>query len=163
MEVTVDTQQAADWIEIFQLKSKYSWYYDTPELEKLIALFTEDAVLDMGPYGLHVGRGQVRELFVENISSPENGFPTLHATTNPLIEIEGDEATGQFYLLDTVLTDSPDRPTLGWGALYYERYRREEGRWLISHVEMRFLWSRDLGRVGARPPKLAFHADSGGA
>jgi ketosteroid isomerase-like protein len=158
----VDTQQTADWIEIFQLKAKYSWYYDTPELEKLMDLFTDDAVLDMGPYGEHVGREQIRELFLENISSPDNNFPTLHATTNPLIEVDGDEATGQFYLLDTVLTDSPDKPTLGWGALYYERYRREEDRWLISHVRMRFLWSRDLGRVRAKPPKLAFHADSGG-
>jgi SnoaL-like domain len=93
---TMDLQQTADWIEIFQLKSKYSWYYDTPDLEKLLSLFTEDAVLDMGPYGKHEGLGQVRELFIENISSPGNGFPTLHATTNPLIEINGDEATGQF-------------------------------------------------------------------
>ena len=159
----MDMQQAADWIEIWQLKSKYSWYYDTPDLEKLMSLFTDDAVLDMGPYGRHEGIDQVRELFTENISSPDNGFPTLHATTNPLIEIDGDDATGQFYLLDTVLTDSPERPTLGWGALYSERYRRENGRWLISHVAMRFLWSRDLGRVGANHPKLAFHADTGGA
>jgi ketosteroid isomerase-like protein len=156
----MDLQHAADWVEIFQLKSKYSWYYDTPEFDKLMDLFTEDAVLDMGPYGKHTGREEIRQLFAENISSPNNNFPALHATTNPLIEIDGDDATGQFYLLDTVLTDSPDRPTLGWGAVYYENYRRENGRWLISRIRMRFLWNRDLGRVKGAPPKLEFHADA---
>ena len=156
----MDPQQAADWVEIYQLKSKYSWYYDTPEFEKLMDLFTEDAVLDMGPYGKHVGREQIRELFAENISSADNNFPTLHATTNPLIEVDGDHATGQWFLLDTVLTDTPDKPTLGWGAVYYEDYRREGGRWLISHIRMLFLWSRDVGRIVGEPPKLEFHADS---
>jgi ketosteroid isomerase-like protein len=158
----VNPQQAVDWVEIFQLKSKYSWYYDTPDLEKLMDLFTEDAVLDMGPYGLHTGREHIRELFAENMSSPDNNFPTFHATTNPLIEVDGDDATGQWFLLDTVLTDTPDRPNLGWAAVYYEKYRRENGRWLIRHIRMKFLWNRDLGRVGAEPPKLKFHANSGG-
>jgi hypothetical protein len=153
-------QQAADWVEIFQLKSQYSWYYDMPELEKLMELFTDDAVLDMGPYGKHVGVQEIRHLFEENISSADNHFPTFHVTTNPLIEIDGDEATGKWYLLDTVLTDSPERPTLGWGAVYHENYRRVDGRWLISHIRMQFLWSRDLGRVKGAPPKLDFHADA---
>jgi hypothetical protein len=48
-------EQAADWVEIFQLKSKYSWHFDTPDLAALMDLFTEDAVLDMGPYGLCTG------------------------------------------------------------------------------------------------------------
>jgi len=157
-------QEAADWVEIYQLKSKYSWYYDTPDFEKLMELFTHDAVLDMGPYGKHVGVDEIRKLFAENISSADNHFPTLHATTNPLIEVDGDEATGQWFLLDTVLTDTPAKPTLGWAAVYYENYRRVDGRWLISHIRMNFLWSRDLGRVeGGEPPKLAFHADAGGA
>ncbi len=155
-------QEAADWIEIHQLKSKYSWYYDTPEFEKLMELFTEDAILVMGPYGTCTNREEIRAMFAENISAPDNNFPTLHATTNPLIEIDGDTATGRWFLLDTVLNDSPTKPTLGWGAVYYEEYRREEGRWLISRVEMKFLWSRDFGRVvGDAPPKLDFHADSG--
>jgi ketosteroid isomerase-like protein len=152
-------QQAVDWVEIFQLKSKYSWYYDTPDLEALMALFTEDAALDMGPYGQYRGKSEIRTLYEANISSPDNAFPTLHATTNPLIEVDGDVATGQWFLLDTVLTDAPSKPTLGWGAIYYERYCKVDGHWRIASIRMKFLWNRDIGRVGDRPAKLDFHAD----
>jgi hypothetical protein len=155
----VTPEQAADWVEIFQLKSKYSWHFDTPDLSALMRLFTEDAVLDMGPYGLCTGIEEIRAMFAENISSPENAFPTLHATTNPWIEVDGNEATGQWFLLDTVLNDIPTRPTLGWGAVYYEKYRKVSGKWLISHIRMKFLWNRDIGRVTDKPPKLDFHAD----
>ena len=151
--------QAADWVEIYQLKSKYSWYYDTPDLDALMDLFVADAELDMGPYGVCHGTNQIRVMFAENISSPDNNYPTLHATTNPLITIDGDDATGQWFLLDMVLNDSPQRPTLGWGALYFEKYRRVQGRWRISYIKMKFLWNRDLGRVNDKPSRLNFHAN----
>ena len=155
-------EEAADWVEIYQLKSKYSWYFDTPDLEALMSLFTDDAMLDMGPYGLCSGAEEIRAMFGENISSPDNNFPTLHATTNPLINISGDEATGQWFLLDIVLNDTPDRPILGWGATYYEKYRRVKGRWLISYIRMKFLWNRDIGRIKGEALKLNFHADAPG-
>src|SRR4051794_29629952 len=102
--------KADDWIEILELKSKYAWYFDTPDFEGLIDLFTEDAFCDFGPYGRWEGKQAIRDGFAAEISNPDNNFPTVHAATNPLIEIDGDEAKGRYYLLDHVLTGQPGEP-----------------------------------------------------
>src|SRR5215217_6511461 len=110
--------RADDWIEIYELKSKYSWYYDTPDFEGLMDLFTDDAVCDFGPYGTWEGKEAIRAGFEREISAPDNNFPTVHATTNPLIEIDGDTANGKYFLLDNVLTGPPGEPTTRLFAAY---------------------------------------------
>jgi ketosteroid isomerase-like protein len=153
--------RAEDWTEIFQLKSAYSWHYDTPDLAALVDLFTDDAVCSFGPYGTWTGKEEIRAGFAENVSAPDNNFPSLHAVTNPMIEIDGDEATGKWYLLDTVLTGGPGEPTIRVCGIYDETYRRDNGRWRIARTHITFLWNSDVGRIQpGEERKLEWHADA---
>ncbi|MCX4095956.1 nuclear transport factor 2 family protein [Nocardia sp. alder85J] len=58
---------------------------------------------------------------------------TVHVCSHPIIEIDGDTATGSWCLEDTVI--AADHGVVIRGAAYYEdRYRRENGRWSIAHT-----------------------------
>jgi ketosteroid isomerase-like protein len=154
-------ENASDWAEICQLKSAYGWHYDAPDLEALVDLFTDDAVCVFGAYGTWQGKEEIRAGFAENVGAADNAFPSLHTFANPMIAIDGDEATGKWYLLDFVLTGAADEPVLRVMGVYDERYRREDARWRIAHMHLTFLWNSDVGRI--RPGeerKLEWHADA---
>ena len=155
------TQNASDWAEIYQLKSAYGWHYDRPDFDALIDLFTDDAVCVFGAYGTWTGKDEIRAGFAENVGAPDNHFPSLHTFANPMILIDGDQATGKWYLMDFVLTGTSTDPVLRVMGVYDEIYRRENGRWRIARMELTFLWNSDVGRI--RPGeerKLEWHADA---
>lgn len=154
-------ENASDWAEICQLKAAYGWHYDAPDFDALVDLFTDDAVCVFGAYGTWNGKDEIRAGFAENVGGADNPFPSLHTFANPMIAIDGDEATGKWYLLDFVLTGAADEPVLRVMGVYDERYRREHGRWRIAHMHLTFLWNSDVGRI--RPGeerKLEWHADA---
>jgi len=152
--------EAADITEICQLKHAYAWNYDTRDPDALADLFTEDAECVFGPYGTWRGKQELYDGYVASMRRMEGRFPGIHAVTNPLIEVDGDEATGRWYLLDEFFGPSGEEP-LKIVGVYHERYRREQGRWLIARSEIEFLWSADRGRISGRmtepvaPPSAA--------
>ncbi len=153
--------KADDWVEILELKSAYSWHYDRPDFEALIELFTDDAVCIFGPYGTWEGIEEIRAGFRENVSAADNNFPTLHATTNPMIQIDGDEAKGQFFLLDAVLTRPVGETTNAVFGVYHDEFRRVDGRWKIAKADLSFLWNNELGRMSpGEAKKLDWHPDA---
>ena len=114
---------------------EYLLLHDIPNVVgDLIALFTEDAILDISGYGESLegrlnGReaigGLYRRLDAGGVASGK------HTTTNVHIEVDGDEATVISYL------DVGQPPTPGvapGGGIYQERLRREaDGRWRFVH------------------------------
>lgn len=154
--------RAEDWIEITEVKSAYSWHYDSPDLKALVELFTADAVCVFGAYGTWNGIEEIRAGFAENVSAPDNNFLTLHAVTNPMIEIDGDMARGKWFLIDTVLTGTGDEPVIRVLGVYDDTFRREDGTWKIARADLKFLWNSDVGRIKpGEERKLEWHADQG--
>lgn len=58
MEITAQTLVELRRVE--QLKYDYCWAYDDGDLDRLSALFTGDAVCEMGFFGTWAGRGEIR-------------------------------------------------------------------------------------------------------
>ena len=139
-------QQAADIIEIGQLRSSYQWYFDSCDLEGLLSIFTEDAVCDFGPFGLWQGKEAIREGYSKNIWPPDDRFATIHNTTNPLIEVNGDTAIGKWFLLDHILGPAGESPLKIIGT-YNDEFRRVDGQWKISRTRIDFVWSSETGRI----------------
>ncbi len=137
-------QEAADIIEICQLRSAYAWHYDTGELEGLVGLFTDDAVCDFGPYGVWDGIEAIRGGYRENLADPDDLFPTVHVSTNPLVKVDGDTATGRWFLLDHIL-NLGDKDPLRLIGVYNHKFRRVDGDWKICWTKIDFLWSPDAG------------------
>jgi hypothetical protein len=125
--------------EIKQLKAEYCYAMDENRLDDLVKLFTEDAVCDFEPYfGLVRGRAAILSKFREIEGDRPPGSPlAIHAVTNPLIRVNGDQATGKWYLLDCIIRPRELRP-LRIVARYDEQYRRVARTWQISHEKIIF-------------------------
>lgn len=97
-------------------------------------LFTDDAVLDLGPFGRYEGRDQIANAF-------ENIFPAAtawshHYIVNPVVEITGSHtATGRWYfLLFTQPKSTPPGPTLTVHGSYAEKYVQVGSDWKFQEV-----------------------------
>lgn len=129
---------------IKQLKAEYCSYCDNDyEPDKLAALFTEDAVWDGKAFGRHEGREAIRAFFAE---APEALSFAIHNVMNPSIAIDGDRATGRWYLLQPC-TAKASKQALWLTAVYHDRYRRVGDTWRFEHVdiEIRFFSPHESG------------------
>ena len=127
---------------IRDLRIKYSHYFDAGEVDRLVDLFTDDAVCEFGEdYGGDwVGRETIRQNYVR-YHEDEPAFRFLHATTNHLVELRGaDRATGRAYLLDLVL--AAEGQPLQLLGIYDDDYVKQGGEWRIALTRIDFLWPR---------------------
>lgn len=115
---------------ITELRAEYCYRIDSRDWDGYAALFTEDASLDFGPIGTYDGREAVRH-FAEHVVGEEHPF-LAHMVHNPLIEIDGERATGQWYFeVPCTFKDG----SAGWiQGVYDDEYRRVDGEWLFVEV-----------------------------
>ena len=136
---------------IKQLKAWYCVYCDArdpADPDAIASLFTEDAVWDGGRFGRHEGREEIRSFFQR---VPQILSFAVHMVMNPIIEINGDTATGIWYLLEPCTFAEGNRAV--WGAaLYDEEYVRVNSQWKIQNLKLdwRFFTPFDEGWVKTR-------------
>lgn len=129
-------QTLEDIEEIRRLKARYCAACDDDhDPDAVSALFTGDAVWDAPGIGRCEGRAAIRAYMAELRASGRIRNSAHHAI-NPLIEVDGDSATGHWRLIMLYTANAADGGTeyhriIGW---YRERYRRVAGRWLIEHL-----------------------------
>ena len=121
--------------EIRALKYRYLRSLDLKQWDEFGATLTDDAI---GDYGSPSGGGPLKftgsaEIVAYMRSTLDSNIITVHVGTHPDIEVDGETATGSWCLEDTVII--PDYDVMIRGAAYYrDRYRKEGGRWRISHT-----------------------------
>ena len=129
---------------IKNLRIQYSHYLDTNQMDKVAALFTEDAVCqtDRTPWN---GRTEIQKglekAFADFDTHNYGSYPFIHAVTNHWIEITGPTtAKGKCYLID-LLTERPveDLPLLLLG-LYVDDYELVDGKWYIAATRLDIAW-----------------------
>lgn len=96
----------------------------------LAALFTEDAVWDGGAtLGVAEGRAAIRQRFLE---------PTLrfswHYFVKPQIHVDGDDARATWDILAPCT--AKDGTPMWMSGVEHDRYRREGGVWLHTHMRL---------------------------
>jgi ketosteroid isomerase-like protein len=115
---------------IRDLVARYNAQGDSGRIDDLMALFAEDAVVDVADGETYRGRAEIRELFEGAVEEPEDGAPVRfirHFTATHQIDVEGPErARGRCYFV--VFTE---RGADHWGR-YIDTYVRVDGRWLFS-------------------------------
>jgi hypothetical protein len=142
-------QKLLDIEDIKRLRIQYSHFLDSNDLDRLIDLFTEDAVCDFAR-GRWVGRAELRqkwsEVFLEFHGDAVGPYPYLHSMTNHWIEVTGPQtAEGRCYLTDWVTAD-PDKSPLLLLGIYADEYLKSAGRWRINRCRIDFVWpTRDIG------------------
>ena len=118
--------------EIQQVKYRDLRALDTKHWDEFADTLTEDIV---GDYGSSLGEEHNfsdRDSLVEFM---RNAMPanilTEHRVTHPEIVVDGDEATGIWYLQDRVIV--PEFNFMLYGAAFYhDQYRRTSDGWKIS-------------------------------
>jgi hypothetical protein len=131
-----DIYRLVDIEAIKQLKAQYCRYADSgTQADEFAELFTPSGILDEGDDGVYSGRDSIREMY-------KAIWPYFkmnqHLVLNPIIEISGDEARGDWRLLQLCTTVHPEGDRAFWACGYYkERYRRDDGQWKFDHFEAR--------------------------
>lgn len=141
-EETRRLRRLLDEDDIRRLAMFYSHFQDHGWVDRLREVFTDDIECEFGPYGHWKGIDEVIKNFhgvKKNLGDAP--FCAMHANTFHWIEfIDSSEAVGRRQLLDFLLTRQPDEQPLLWLGIYEDRYRKEHGRWRISHMRLEFLW-----------------------
>jgi len=156
-------QQLLDIEAIKRVKHAYSRCIDTGNCEELAAYFHPEVTVHFRG-GTYEWKLQGRTEYLASISQ---SFHTRsvghHNGHHPEIEIlSATEATGVWYLSDNMWIMSDKSFTTGT-AIYWDRYQKVEGRWLIRDTRYERLYelnekleadppfaSHDLGKCGAR-------------
>ncbi|MBV8771649.1 MAG: nuclear transport factor 2 family protein [Deltaproteobacteria bacterium] len=149
MEMLARVQKLADIDEIRKLKARYAAACDNNyDADAIAELFTEDAVWDGGIFGKADGRENIRRFFRK---APAVFSFAIHNVMNPRIEIDGDSATGEWYLLQPA-TREPETQAVWLAAVYYDEYVRIDGKWLFKRllVNANFLTNYEQGWANKR-------------
>jgi hypothetical protein len=97
----------------------------------LADLFTDDGVLDLGPFGRYQGRAAIQAA-AENVL-PQATAWSAHYIVSPILELTGAEATGNWTFLIFAQPKGPSPAPVApiWGA-YQDRYCKTDAGWKIA-------------------------------
>jgi hypothetical protein len=132
-------QRLVDREELKELRARYCYCVDEQDWEPFFDLFVPDPTLDFGGMGVYEGRDGLERFAAEFVEAQLEG--SAHLLSNPILDIEGDEATGRWYV-ESPLTfaDGSGAWRQGW---YRDEYRRVDGAWKIDSITMRFVYTAD--------------------
>jgi hypothetical protein len=129
----VDIEHVVAVEEVKQLKYRYLRTLDLKRWEEFGALFVPEATGDYGE-GLSFGSRDELVRFMRDSLGPQ--MITLHQCHHPEIAVDGERATGVWYLEDRVIM--PEHRLVLEGAAFYEdRYVRTSDGWRIEHTGYR--------------------------
>lgn len=116
--------------EIKQLKYRYLRCVDLHLWDELGETLAEDVSASYGKRLSFDSRDAVVRGLAEQMT---DDVVTEHRVSHPEITVDGDTATGRWYLQDRVIV--PAYSTMIFGAAFYDdAYVRVDGRWLISRT-----------------------------
>ena len=118
--------------EICRLKYRYLRTLDTKEWDEFEACFLPEATGDYNGL-VFADRDALVSYMRTNLGE---GLITLHQAHHPEIEVDGDTATGRWYLQDKVIVDAYQFMLEG-AAIYDDRYVRTPDGWRVAHTGYR--------------------------
>ena len=145
-QIAARLQRLEDIESVKQLKARYCAFCDDNYNPQGIAsLFTDDGVWDGGDLGTAEGHAAIIKFFER---APSAFSFAIHNVMNPIIEIDGDRASGRWYLLQPLIRKSRNGEDAMWLAGRYEdEYVRIGGEWKFKRLKFitRFLASYEEG------------------
>ena len=125
---------------IKQLKARYSHICDDDHNpDKIASVFAEDGIWESPDFGQARGHEEIKKLFT--------GFREMftfsqHNMMNPVIEIEGNRATGIWYIMGPWTLREGEKEN--WMALRYDDdYVKVGGEWKYQHLRVELRMTAD--------------------
>jgi hypothetical protein len=135
--------------EIKKLMATYTYSLDYGELGKLLDCFADDAQMEVGvrdgreaPFvGKYSDKKAIESLYggiMEQFPDPSERFVVAHLIQNEVVEVEGNKASGTFYLLEAG-APPPEGGQVSWiQGRYDNQFVKVDGRWKISFFGFTF-------------------------
>jgi ketosteroid isomerase-like protein len=114
---------------IRELLAKYCHYVDAANADEWADLYVDEGSLALNMGGPPIEGKEALRAFASALSAG-NG---LHLSANPMIAVDGSEATVQSYIV--VISDR-ENPHLMLGGRYDDRLRRVDGEWKFVRREL---------------------------
>lgn len=132
---------ASDRQSIQELRANYSHTIDhgiqSGEWDEFLALYTDDAIVDY-PQETLQGPQEI-ETFAEGLQEAYEF--TMHTAQMPRVKVDGDEATGEWYLVVFyAAADGSEGYALG---RYEDNYRVVDDEWKFSGIKARVQYDND--------------------
>jgi hypothetical protein len=117
--------------DIRRLKYRYLRALDLKRWDEFSQTLLPQATADYGQDLRFGSRAEIVQFMKDSLTP---GIITFHQCHHPEIDIDGDSATGTWYLEDKVIV-SEHRLILTGAAFYFDRYvRGADGSWRIGHT-----------------------------
>jgi ketosteroid isomerase-like protein len=131
MSSETTTEGLTDREQIKELRASYCYAIDNADWETFNSIFIESPVLD---YGARIGRREGQEGIKAVFDFVrEHIDASSHMITNPKLEVDGDTATGRWYVdARESFTDGTTGITQGE---YNDIYHRVDGEWKIAEID----------------------------
>lgn len=135
-------QNQSDRLEIYELKYRCCWAIDHNDAQTLTDVFTSDGTLqgkrltESDPYVRFDGHEELLSLVQPEDEAGSTAL-TQHRPYNPVLTIDGDTATGKWYVTVISVPESKETIDLLVGT-YEDSYRRVDGTWKIDAVRAEF-------------------------
>ncbi len=119
---------------IRELVARYCHTIDAGRTEEWVACFTEDGVFDSPILGRWEGRAKLRE-FTKHYAEWTGDATARHNVSNLLIELDGERARVECYLLMTHATAGETHVVVS--GTYEHRLAKVDGAWRFREVHVR--------------------------
>jgi uncharacterized protein (TIGR02246 family) len=118
-----------DRLSIGDLFVRYTCALDAGDVETVVACFAEDGVLESPAVGRRAGRAAIREFAERFAAFRARGAQLRHVVSNLRVQVDGDRATAQCYLVVFITRDGQSRllPPGGYDC----ELARIDGEWLF--------------------------------
>ena len=142
-------QKLLDKDAIKELMARVYYLVDDGKVGEAIERFaTEDVTFDASPLGTAEGRDVWKE-WSETVYPEQLPF-RRHMIHNPLLEVDGDEATGKWYLECPAITG--DCEAIWVQGTYEHEFRRVDDEWKISSFTFDFTYAAPYEHGWAERP-----------
>ena len=115
---------------IRELTARYCYHAVRGDIEEIVALFTEDGVMEAGDT-CEQGPEALTALYRETLGELRP-IPCVH---NHVVDLDGDNATGSCTVELRMIENGEAYTAAGW---YEDRFRRVAGTWKFSHRKLFF-------------------------
>lgn len=130
-------QRLEDIEEIRYLQAKYQRSLDTRDFNGIAECFADDVVSSYGNGTMaYTGKDNVIK-FLMNVMSVE--MPSAHMIHGGEIDVDGQKATGKWYLQDFLINKEHNVNIYG-AAIYENSYAKVDGVWKIKEIGYKRLY-----------------------
>jgi len=137
--------------EIKKLMAAFCYADDAIDVPEIIKLFAEDAIADFHPFGHYEGKTEIAKFFGEDLPSAFSFM--VHMVHNPVINVNGNHATGQWYY-ELPATNSATNEAIWISGIFKHEFIKVSGAWKFKRFTSHNYYITPYDKGWVQKPQL---------